>query len=314
MPRPGDGAEPAAQALPLAPSRPGDPPSAVRASPAAHSAATDMSGAVPVAATAPGRPAGAGAGRARRRRYGLVLAGAVLAAGVALAVVLSRQPAPEAPAAESGIPVAGMTGGAAPVLTQSAGAAPARPAATAEAATPSPQPAATAQEAVLPFAEPDAPRLEEAERVLAAQLPPEPIAPFPEPDAPRLEEAERALAAALAPPSVAAPAAPAASAVPAPAAPRMTPEMVEMLLRRGRELMAMGDVSAARRFFERAAAGGSGQAALEAGATYDPRVLQGLGARGLPPDREKALAWYRRAAALGVADAEPRIRALEAMP
>ena len=90
--------------------------------------------------------------------------------------------------------------------------------------------------------------------------------------------------------------------------------MIEMLLRRGSELMDIGDVSGARRFFERAAAGGSGQAALEAGGTYDPRVLQAMGARGMPPDRDAALTWYRRAAALGVADAEARIRALEAMP
>jgi TPR repeat protein len=94
----------------------------------------------------------------------------------------------------------------------------------------------------------------------------------------------------------------------------MAPEMVEMLLRRGRELMRIGDVSAARRFFERAAAGGSGQAALEVGATYDPRELQRIGARGIPPDRNAALTWYRRAAAMGAAEAQDRIRALEAKP
>lgn len=75
--------------------------------------------------------------------------------------------------------------------------------------------------------------------------------------------------------------------------------------------MRIGDVSAARRFFERAAAGGSGEAALQVGATYDPRVLETIGARGIPADRARALDWYRRAAAMGVAEARSRIAALE---
>ncbi|WP_439576354.1 hypothetical protein [Elioraea sp.] len=179
-------------------------------------------------------------------------------------------------------------------------------------------------EPVAPFAEPEAPRLELAEQVLAAQLPPEPIAPFAEPEAPRLEAAERALAAAVTPPTptpvvppVAVPApAPPASAPQAPAAvsPPLPAATIELLLRRGEDLMRIGDVSAARRFFERAANGGSGLAALHAGGTYDPRVLHALGARGIPPDRAAALAWYRRAGAMGVAEAQARIAALEASP
>ncbi|TQF82815.1 hypothetical protein FK498_03490, partial [Elioraea sp. Yellowstone] len=100
---------------------------------------------------------------------------------------------------------------------------------------------------------------------------------------------------------------------PAPGAPpHLPPATLALLLRRGEELMRIGDVSAARRFFERAAAGGSGEAALQAGATYDPRVLETIGARGIPPDRGLALQWYRRAAAMGVAEARSRIARLEA--
>jgi hypothetical protein len=498
---PGIAAEPAPSAGP-----PEATPPAVHAPPlAALAAAIGKPGAPPVAANAPAMPAVAQP--ARGRRFGLAVGGAAIAAGVALVIVLGRQPPTETPPSEARLHVAGTAGAGTPVLTPSAGATPARVAIRDEAAPPPTEPAVAhlaagvpfaearaprpevadqvsasppatepivpfaepeaprweraeavlasllppepiapfaepeaprleraeavlasllppepiapfaepeaprleraeavlasllppepiapfaepdaprleAAEAVLasqlppepiaPFAEPDAPRLEAAEAVLASQLPPEPIAPFAEPDAPRLEaaeavlasqlppvpiapfaepdtprleaaeavlasqlppvpiapfaepdaprleEVERVLAAALAPPPVAAapapaaPAAPPSAAVAAPPAPSMAPEMVEMLLRRGSELMRLGDVSAARRFFERAAAGGSGEAALATGATYDPRELQRIGARGIPPDRNAALTWYRRAAALGVAEAQDRIRALEA--
>jgi hypothetical protein len=89
----------------------------------------------------------------------------------------------------------------------------------------------------------------------------------------------------------------------------------DMQLDRGRELLARGDVSAARQLFERAAGSGSGEAAIEAGRTYDPAVLAALGVRGIRPDAAAAIAWYRRAVALGELDsAEAALRRLRATP
>ena len=64
-------------------------------------------------------------------------------------------------------------------------------------------------------------------------------------------------------------------------------------------MLAVGDVSAARRLYERAADAGSGEAAAAAGKTYDPSILALIGAVGIRPDPEQAASWYRRAVALG---------------
>jgi TPR repeat protein len=90
------------------------------------------------------------------------------------------------------------------------------------------------------------------------------------------------------------------------------PAVIGAMLLRGEALMAIGDISGARRFFERAAASGSGAGALRMGATYDPTELARLGARGIPPDPARSLAWYRYAERLGEAGAAARIATLEA--
>lgn len=95
-------------------------------------------------------------------------------------------------------------------------------------------------------------------------------------------------------------------------APAMAPALVTALIRRGDAMLALGDVSAARLLYERAAAGGSGAAALAAGRTYDPRMLESIGARSLRPDPEAAARWYRRALELGEGEAEPLLRAIVA--
>lgn len=129
--------------------------------------------------------------------------------------------------------------------------------------------------------------------------------------------------AELAPPPVAGPGIlaplPHASLPPAPlpttSPPASTadPALVTRLLRRGDELLALGDISGARRLLERAEAAGSASAALRLAETYDPRTLPFLNARGLQPDPAAALAWYRRAEVRG-ASVDHRIRALEAKP
>jgi TPR repeat protein len=91
------------------------------------------------------------------------------------------------------------------------------------------------------------------------------------------------------------------------------PEPVRTALRqRGDALLAVGDVSAARRLYERAAAAGSGEAAAAAGKTYDPNILALIGAVGMRPDPEEAASWYRRAVALGDQDAARWLKGLGA--
>jgi hypothetical protein len=109
-----------------------------------------------------------------------------------------------------------------------------------------------------------------------------------------------------------------AAVTPAPApqavavVPAVDPARVAFSLRRGTELLAVGDISGARRFLEAAARDGSGQAAFALAETFDPRAPVRRGVIGAPPDRATALQWYRRAQALGVAEAATRIATLEA--
>ncbi len=81
----------------------------------------------------------------------------------------------------------------------------------------------------------------------------------------------------------------------------MTPERAAALLARGRELAVSRDITAARQYFQRAAEGGSAQAALEAARTYDPAQLKELGLIGLKADPQRAREFYRQAEAGGIA-------------
>ena len=69
-----------------------------------------------------------------------------------------------------------------------------------------------------------------------------------------------------------------------------------MLLKRGREMLAVGDVSAARLLFGRAAEAGNVEAMLSMGRTFDPVVLAASNSL-LTPDPAEAARWYGRAAA-----------------
>ncbi len=72
-----------------------------------------------------------------------------------------------------------------------------------------------------------------------------------------------------------------------------------MLLSRGEEMLGLGDIAAARLFYERAADRGSARAATAAGKTYDPIFLASILAHGVAPDRAAAMGWYRKGADLG---------------
>ncbi len=110
----------------------------------------------------------------------------------------------------------------------------------------------------------------------------------------------------------AAPAAPAptlAARAPAAAEAPLSPIVLALLLRRGDEQIAIGDISAARLLYERAADSGNGLAARQMGRSYDPAFLPAAVANTLA-DIGKAKQWYQRAAALGNVESATRLKAL----
>ena len=86
------------------------------------------------------------------------------------------------------------------------------------------------------------------------------------------------------------------------ARPHLSTEEVALLLARGDSLMSRSDVSSARPFYERAFVGGSTQAALRLGASYDPAFLSQAGVRGVRGDPALAAYWYQRAGDLAVVE------------
>ncbi|WP_415385938.1 hypothetical protein [Roseomonas sp. BN140053] len=166
---------------------------------------------------------------------------------------------------------------------------------------------------------PEATGPEAERRLVAAAFPapvPLPAAPLPPPEAPRpvvappLSGPPPPSVAASALPAAASPLPPVAGPPSPPPAPAPSPELVAVLLRRGDAMFAAGDISAARLFYERAAAAGSGAAATAMGRSFDPAFLAGIGARGIRPDPRAAATWYRRGAELGQAEAAGLARRL----
>jgi type II secretory pathway predicted ATPase ExeA/TPR repeat protein len=85
-----------------------------------------------------------------------------------------------------------------------------------------------------------------------------------------------------------------------------------LLVQRGDELLAAGDIYSARQFYERAAQAGDPAAQCGLGKSYDPVYLRQLGARGVAGDAATAAGWYRRAAAAGNNEAAARLARLDA--
>jgi TPR repeat protein len=104
-----------------------------------------------------------------------------------------------------------------------------------------------------------------------------------------------------------------APAVMMPAASPIPAEIVAVLIKRGDELLKIGDISGARLAYERAAAGGNAGAMTALGMTYDPSFLNRSNAIGIRADPAKAAEWYRKAATLGDATAAARISQLPAV-
>jgi hypothetical protein len=82
------------------------------------------------------------------------------------------------------------------------------------------------------------------------------------------------------------------------------------LIEHGRKMIDVGYFAGARAYFKRAVEAGSGEAALELGATYDPDFIDRIGAHGIKADPAEARVWYERAKQLGVEGAEAKLKAL----
>lgn len=88
---------------------------------------------------------------------------------------------------------------------------------------------------------------------------------------------------------------------------RLSPAEVAALVTRGDAFVGLRDLASARLLYARAAAAGDGRAALRMGATYDPAFLDRVGIIGVLADQQQAISWYRRARALGEAEAMHRL-------
>ena len=88
-------------------------------------------------------------------------------------------------------------------------------------------------------------------------------------------------------------------------------ERVDDLIEHGQKMIDVGYFAGARAYFKRAAEAGSGEAALQLGATYDPEFIVQIGAHGIKGDPDQAQAWYQRAKQLGVEGAAAKLEALK---
>ncbi len=221
--------------------------------------------------------------------------------------VLSQQHRIEAPAASpTPSTVAAASAPAAPVVplppTPPAESVAVAPAPTPVASAPAPAPATVAPTPMPAVSEPP-----------SAAVAPTPTPVISEPPAVVSEPPPSALtSSAPAEPASKAPApAPVVASTPTSGpAPSADPKHADALLARGDDLLATGDVAAARLFYQRAAELGSAAAATAVGQTYDPGVLELLRVRGARGDVQMATEWYRKAIAAGDRQAEIRLKRL----
>jgi TPR repeat protein len=94
------------------------------------------------------------------------------------------------------------------------------------------------------------------------------------------------------------------------AARQLDAEEIATLINRGTDALKRGDLVSARLLLRRAAEADSASAALMLGTTFDPLVIQQLGAIGVVPDVAQARQWYEKAAELGSDTASERLAKL----
>ena len=91
---------------------------------------------------------------------------------------------------------------------------------------------------------------------------------------------------------------------------KLDSDEIATMLKRGEALFESGDIAGARLLLQRAAEGGSEEAAMAVAATYDPGVMRNLGVRGVEADVEKARYWYEKARQYGSKEAPKRLESL----
>src|SRR5206468_10070136 len=91
---------------------------------------------------------------------------------------------------------------------------------------------------------------------------------------------------------------------------RLDPNEIASSLRRADDLIASGDLAAARLVLRRAANARDARAAMALAGTYDPVILEKLGVHGFVPDVAMARVWYEKAKKFGSAEAPQRLELL----
>jgi TPR repeat protein len=85
------------------------------------------------------------------------------------------------------------------------------------------------------------------------------------------------------------------------------------LMTRAMRLLGEGDIAGARLLFMHLAEQGESEAAYELARTFDAEVLTELGARGVGPDRTRAVGWYEWASETGSVKAAERLKILASL-
>jgi len=88
------------------------------------------------------------------------------------------------------------------------------------------------------------------------------------------------------------------------------PDDIAAFLNRGLELISSGDIAAARVLLLRAAEVRDPNAALALASSFDPILLERLGAWGVVPDVSSARRWYEKAKEFGSEEASSRLEML----
>jgi type II secretory pathway predicted ATPase ExeA len=161
-------------------------------------------------------------------------------------------------------------------------------------------PATVAAPATAPVAEPV---------TVAAVAPAEAAPNDPPAAAPAIPAPAPEPAVAAVPPADPEPAKPRLAQVPPPLADAAE---LQLLMKRGDDMLRLGDPASARLFYERAASRGLPSAYTAVGRTFDPTVLQRLSIRGGGANGDLALTWYRRGVEAGDADAAKAVSDLTA--
>lgn len=210
-----------------------------------------------------------------------------------LALPEPAPPAPTSPAPDSPAPVLPAPTSPAPALPALAMPEPVAPTPAA------PAPALSALALPEPASPtPAAPAPDSSASIQAAPAAPTPASPVParlEPAAPTLAVPAPASPAPVSPVLIS-PVVPSAAALTATAvAPRASPALLDLLRRQGAAALGNGDISGARRFFQRGAEAGCAPCAEGMAQTFDAEQLSRIGAIGIRPDPAQAEMWRARA-------------------